>query len=87
MAHPSAGMNPEFPAIGMTAWAKVGRWWKKATVVRVPKAGGEVLDGSNRKTTVKCVIHGKVRKQTSAWIQAINVVRRDKAQKGSDKPA
>jgi len=87
MAHPSAGPNPTFPAIGMTAWAKVGRWWQKATVVKVPEPG-EIVDEVRRSgDRIKCVIHKKKRDQKHDWVKRDLVVPRDKGRKGDDKPA
>ena len=84
MAHPSAGANPVFPATGMRARAKVGRWWKKATAIKVPKVG-EVVDGQRRTgDSIKCAIYSP--KQASVWVKVDLVVYRDKALKGADRP-
>ena len=84
MAHPSAGPNPQFPATGMRAWAKVGRWWKKATVVKVPKMG-EIVDKVRRSgESIKCAIYSP--KQASVWVKADLIIPRDQALNGADKP-
>jgi hypothetical protein len=62
--------------MGLPVWAKQGKGWAKATVVKVESP-----------SRIKCALHFAGRKQTSGYRSLEQLAPRDKEQCGEDKPA